>query len=75
MGSSTSSFNLEDFWGDMLSRDVHRIRAAYQTLSEEESAALVEHLKRLRDEEGWHPEQRQSAIAALEAIEKWDDNN
>ncbi len=68
--TTLSSFDLERFWDDILSRDQKRIRAAYTGLSKEEQLAVSAHLYRMANEPGWHPEQRGSAFAALRALEQ-----
>jgi hypothetical protein len=61
---------LEALWSGLLSRRPDTIRTAFQTLSHEEQQAVLEHLRRMASEPGWHPEQRQSAEAALETLER-----
>jgi hypothetical protein len=59
---------LEEFWGDMLSEEPLRIRAAWVTLDAEEQIALRAHLTRMATETGWAEVQRLAARAALQAI-------
>ncbi len=59
---------LEALWSSLLSRHPDTIRTAYQTLSVEEQQAVLEHLRRMASEPGWHPEQQRSAEAALHAL-------
>ena len=65
---------LERFWDAVLSRQPRRIRAAVRTLDPPARAALIAHLQRMANEEGWHPEQRASAQAALAVIMKDEKN-
>jgi hypothetical protein len=59
---------LENLWNDLLSRDATKTQAAFFALEIEEQQAVLVHLKRMATEQGWHPEQRASAAAALEAL-------
>lgn len=59
---------LEEFWDAILSRDPRRIRVVYQTLDSVDQKRLLEHLRKMASEDGWHPDQRTSALAALDAI-------
>ena len=60
--------DLEEIWDALLSRDVRRIRSAYNSLEIEDQKAVFGHLKNMANEPGWHAEQRISARAALEAL-------
>lgn len=59
---------LEIFWDAILSREPDRIRAAFASLDERTRRFTLEHLRRMTTEEGWLPEQRLSAQAALDAL-------
>ena len=61
--------SLEDFWGEILSRNKELIRAAIDRLDLIEREAVLVHLKRMVDEPGWQSEQRISAQAALEILD------
>lgn len=61
---------LEDLWESLLSRETEKIRKAYLSLSGQEQQAVFTHLMRMVTEEGWHPEQKISAQAAIDAIGK-----
>ncbi|HWQ05449.1 MAG TPA: hypothetical protein VN452_08850 [Longilinea sp.] len=61
---------LEQFWDDILSRQPDLIRAAFTRLNTDERLQLVIHLQRMASEPGWQPEQRKSALAALETIDR-----
>jgi len=58
----------ETLWDYLLSRDQNRVRAAFAGLDPAEKKAVLEHLRRMSSEPGWHPEQRESARAALHAL-------
>lgn len=60
--------HLEILWNDLLSRDDTKVQEAFARLEFEEQQAVLAHLRRMSVEEGWHPEQRLSARAALEAL-------
>ena len=59
---------IENFWAEILSRHPDRIRSAFSPLSGEEKEAVLNHLKRMTREPGWHPEQVDSAAKALQAL-------
>ena len=59
---------LDELWADLLSAEAARIRRAWNGLSAEERLAVLDHLVRMRDEDGWHPAQRASAAAAIQVI-------
>ena len=61
--------SLDQFWAKILSGDPAQIRAVWETLSAEERAEVRRHLGRMRTEPGWHASQRESADAALQAID------
>jgi hypothetical protein len=60
--------DLEELWDALLSRDVQRIRSAYNSLGGEDQKAVLTHLNRMANEPGWQTEQRISARATLEAL-------
>jgi hypothetical protein len=59
---------LETTWDHLLSRDPSLVRLAYASLDEESQQVVLEHLRVMTSEPGWHPEQAASAQAALAAI-------
>jgi hypothetical protein len=59
---------LEIFWDAVLSRQPKRIQAVVKVLDPAGRAALIAHLQRMISEDGWLPQQRQSAQAALDVI-------
>jgi hypothetical protein len=59
---------LDQLWADFLSADPARIQRAWSDLSRDETQAVLDHLARMRDEDGWHPDQRASAATALQVI-------
>ncbi len=59
---------LEALWDGLLSRQPHRIRDTYQSLSRDEQRSVFAHLQRMASEAGWHPEQVISARIALEVL-------
>jgi hypothetical protein len=63
------SDHLESLWDDLLSRQRQLIEAAFETLSGEEQAAVLAHLRSMVAEPDWHPEQQVSALTALEALD------
>jgi len=61
---------LESLWDSLLSRDADHIRQAFSCLDEAKKNFVLEHLKRMQTEPGWYPQQRQSAMVALKALEQ-----
>ena len=61
--------DLESLWDNLLSREPERIQGQWRDLAAEEREAIFAHLKRMVSEEGWAPAQRQSAQAALDALD------
>jgi hypothetical protein len=68
MDHSTLSDPLEILWDNLLSRQPDRVRSAFAALASAEQQVVLEHLRRMSREAGWHPEQRRSACAALDAL-------
>jgi hypothetical protein len=61
--------SLEALWEQLLSRQAEQVRGAFSCLTAQEKESVLAHLRRMASEAGWHPEQRLSAQAALEAIQ------
>jgi hypothetical protein len=61
--------HLEVLWNDLLSRQPELIRAAYDSLDEQNQKVVFTHLQRMVSETGWQPEQVASAEAAIQALE------
>ncbi len=59
---------LEETWSALLSRDKGEILRAFNALDEASRKVVMEHLKKMATEEGWHPEQIMSAKSALSTI-------
>ena len=59
---------IETLWEEILSRQTERIQAAFAALSADEKASVLDHLKQMTSEPGWHPEQIASASKALETL-------
>lgn len=60
--------NLDELWDDLLSAEPARIRQAWGKLTDEESLAVLDHLRRMQAEPGWQPAQRQAAEVALRIV-------
>jgi hypothetical protein len=60
---------LEELWDGLLSREPDRILVAFATLSSVEKESVLSHLRKMAEEPGWHPEQRNSAQAALAVLQ------
>ena len=64
---------LEALWNDLLSREPERIRKTFYSLDPPSQGFVLDHLQRMLTESDWQPEQRLSAGAALQALEKRSD--
>ena len=60
---------LEYVWDGLLSRDPVRVCSTYEMLDEISKQNVLEHLKVMVTEDGWHPGQVESALAALKALD------
>jgi hypothetical protein len=60
--------DLDLLWEDLLSQDAARIRRAWGELTDDESLSVLAHLKRMRDDQGWSPAQREAAATALQVL-------
>jgi len=60
--------NPENSWEELLSEDPARIRRAWGNLTDDECLAVLDHLRRMTEEEGWHPEQQRAAATALRVV-------
>jgi hypothetical protein len=69
MDTASTDSKLYDFWERLLSRKPEQIENTFQILTGIEQQAVITHLARMRDEDGWLMEQRLSATAALEVIQ------
>ena len=59
---------MENVWDKLLSRNTKQVLEIFATLDEIEQQAVLDHLRRMVQEPGWHPEQRLSAQTALKAL-------
>jgi hypothetical protein len=59
---------LDQLWDNLLSRQPDLIRASFASLDIPDQKAIIAHLHRMVNETGWQPEQRTSAIVAIQAI-------
>jgi hypothetical protein len=64
-----SQDELEALWDALLSRQTDLILKAYNSLDIEDKEAVMNHLRRMSTEMGWHPEQAASAKSALDVLE------
>jgi hypothetical protein len=60
---------LEQTWDGILSREAEKIKNVFIGLSDEDQKVVVNHLHKMSEEEGWHPEQVKSARIALDVLE------
>ena len=61
---------LEQTWDGILSRDPEKVQSTFKSLNEGNRKIVVEHLKKMVSEPGWHVEQVKSAQVALSAIQE-----
>lgn len=59
---------IQELWELLLSRNPEKVRKAFYSLSETDQKYILEHLTRMVEEPGWHPEQHISAKIALQSI-------
>ena len=64
---------LENVWDKLLSRNTQQVFEVFATLDEIQQQVVLDHLGRMVQEPGWHPEQRLSAQTALKALGSWSD--
>jgi len=64
------NLSIEQLWDDLLSQDDALIITAFDHLSSTEQEAVFAHLQKMTKETGWFPAQKESAQAAIEAIQK-----
>lgn len=62
------NFDIEIFWDDLLSQQSARIQAAFDLLSPAEKVKILQHLRRMTTDQGWHPNQVAAARTALEIL-------
>lgn len=62
--------DIDQLWENLLSEDPARIRRVWFDLTDDECEAVLAHLRRMRAEPDWHPDQKRAATAALRAIEE-----
>ncbi len=60
---------LEQTWDGILSRETQRVGSVFDQLTKENQKVVLNHLHKMAEEEGWHPEQVKSARFALEVLE------
>ncbi len=59
---------LEHLWDNLLSRNPEQVLKVFATLDELQQKSVLDHLNRMAQEPGWHPEQCLSAQVALKAL-------
>ena len=57
-------------WDRLLSREPEKIKSTFHHINQSERNVVIEHLNRMTTEDGWYPEQKKSALIALQIIEK-----
>lgn len=67
--TDNTPLDLEALWDRLLSREPELIRAAFASLAVTDQAAVLQHLRRMAGEDGWHSEQRISAETALQFLQ------
>jgi hypothetical protein len=67
------NYRPEDLWDGLLSRQPRLICTFFDSLAPAEQKTVMAHLQRMVAEDGWHPEQRISAQAALDALQQQGD--
>ncbi|HEX9091500.1 MAG TPA: hypothetical protein VF831_08410 [Anaerolineales bacterium] len=62
---------LELLWNDLLSRQPERIKSAFTSLDTPSRKSVLIHLQHMANDSGWQPEQRLSALAAIQALQDY----
>ena len=62
--------SIELLWDSLLSREPEKIKSTFHHLNKSECSAVIAHLNRMTTENGWHSEQKNSALFALQIISK-----
>jgi hypothetical protein len=60
--------DLDELWEALLSEDPARIRHVWGEVTDAEAQAILAHLTRMRDDDGWTDEQRAAARTALQVL-------
>lgn len=60
--------DLDELWEALLSEDPARIRQVWGDVTDAEALAILAHLARMRDEDGWSDAQRAAAVTALQVL-------
>ncbi|OGO28865.1 MAG: hypothetical protein A2136_05935 [Chloroflexi bacterium RBG_16_54_11] len=61
--------SLEEMWSDLLSSQPDQIHDAFRSLDRRRQKNVLAHLRRMATDPGWQPEQRESALVALQTLE------
>ncbi len=69
----TETMDPEELWNRLLSEKPALIRSAWRMLGPQERESIRRHLQIMTCEEGWHPNQRRAARAAVDCLEKIQD--
>ncbi len=59
----------EHLWSKLLSRNDEEIKSTFNALNAHEKRYVIDHLKKMASEDGWHPEQIRSALHARSVLE------
>jgi hypothetical protein len=60
--------SLEALWDGLLSKEPEKVKSIYQNLGIKDREYAISHLKRMANEDGWHPLQKSAAQVALRLI-------
>jgi len=64
------TYKPEEIWFEILSRKPKKIHDRFSNLSTSDQQAIINHLKKMISDDGWHKEQRHSAQIAIDVISK-----
>ena len=70
MNNLINILNQEDLWSALLSEEKEKIINFRNGLEPTEFAFIIDHLKKMTTEDGWHPSQKRSASFALDILDK-----
>ena len=66
---NASQDEIESIWDGLLSRQKEKILTSFRSLDLSSRQTVLDHLRRMATEGGWHPEQVKSAAAALAVLD------
>ena len=69
---ASNEAELEEIWEELFSGDAARVRKVWMMLTDEECGIVLQHLRKMLDDPGFEPPQKESAATALRLIREID---